>query len=254
MSCLWGLSCARCGGEDGKQGRAEPACPAGRCKSLCSPRPCQAASMGVRWGKKGEIGYFCPWHKCRPPHQLPPAGPQPWLPRPPQQTLLQSQGHVLPFGFCSWGVSVSQPWREFMCVPNHGLIPTGMDGTAACSGCRCGGPALGVGIGTARTPGLIEQKPPFGCRKVSEVLPHSSLTSPLSFCPFAGFGAMLLTPALPASPGLSRVTNTRADIYLLSQPPSPPPSLWALWPLHLFVPFFTHFSGHCVFTSPVCFE
>lgn len=168
--------------------RAEPACPAGRCTSLCSPRPCQAASMGVRWGKQGEIGYFCPGHKCRPPHQLSPVGPQPRLPQPLQQTLLQSQGHVLPFGFCSWGVSVSQPWLEFTCVPDHGLIPTGMDGSAA-----CWVPALGVGIGTAGTPGLIEQKPPFGCHKVSEVLPHSSLTSPLSFCPFAGFGAMLLT-------------------------------------------------------------
>lgn len=164
------------------------------------------------------------------------------------------------------GVSVPQLWREVTHVPDHGLILSGMDGTVACSRCRCWVPALGMGIGTARMPGVIEQKPPFGCRKVFELLPCSRLTSPLSFCPFAGFGviplasASLCGAACSPEPGQwaergDKYPDARTVIYLLSQHPAGPwPSLWVLRPLRLFVSFFTHFSGRCVFTSPVCFE
>lgn len=71
-------------------------------------------------------------------------------------------------------------------------------------------PALGVRVNTARMPGLIEQKPSFGCRKESELLPHSRLASALSFCPFAGFGAILL-----------------AEVSLCSVARSPEPGQWA---------------------------
>ena len=131
------------------------------------------------------------------------------------------------------GVSVTQPWHEFTCVPDFGLISTGMDGTAARSRCWCWMPALGVGIGTARAPGLIEQKPPFECCKVFELLPCSRLSSPLSFCPFAGFSAILLAGASLRSAAHSpepgqwaergdKYPDARNVIYLLSQPHRPP--------------------------------
>lgn len=117
-------------------------------------------------------------------------------------------------------------------------------------------PALGVGVGTATMPGLIEQKP------------HLAATRNLSSCHAAGllllfpFVPLLasvrscsprcLSAVLPTAPSLgselSEVTNTWTPgllfIYHCS-PRGPRPSLWALWPLCGFVPFFT---------SPVCFE
>lgn len=198
--------------------------------------------------------------------QCPPAGCRPRLPASHSKPRCRAKGAFYHLTFAHGGVSVLQPWREFTHVPNHGFIPTAIDGTAAHSRCRCWVLSLWHRDWHSRDAQSDRAKKPIWVPQGISAPATQQAHFPsflLSLCwlrcnPACRHISLRCCPQPQGwAVGLSQVTNTRTPgllfIYCRS-PVNPWPSLWALHRLRLFVSFFTHFSGRCIFTSPVCFE